>query len=1027
MKVNMHQFSRFLILLVLTTLLGRFNAGVRQAMAAAAMPPHLASLAAKPAIQPLALPAETCTLTAPNYRECFVVASEGTLTLPDGVTVPIWGFALSPTDAAQVPGPTLIVNEGETVRLQVLNNLSGQNLSLSLPGQDLPADAVGVAPGEVGEYTFVASQAGTYSYEAGLTDNGPRQVMMGLFGALIVRPAANPAWAYNDPATAFDDEALLIFSEVDPDFNQDPLNFDLKNFKPEYWLLNGQAYPATAPVSVAPGSTVLMRYLNAGVQERSVGILGLHQSIIGEDSSQLPYAFQVFAETMGAGQALDALVNIPADLPVGTRYALYNTGLQQDHNAGALAPDGRTAFGGIMTFLEVSGGNPLSDVGPLASNVTVSPNPADGSQDLVLSVTLDETNSGGENVVAAEFFTDTLGAPGSGIAIPISAPATTVSLTTTIPTTMMASWQPGDITFYVRGQDADGTWGAVSSTVLDFVTEGPVIRGLVLAPNPTNGSRPVSLRATADDSLTGALDVVAAEYFLDVTGVDGSGSVMALNRIAPVTEVSATLPQPLVDALAEGEHTLYVHALDSLGNWGAFSSISLWIDKTGPPSTGISLAPNPNNGMLSINASSYAIRLVAEIGSLAELSNIERAEGFIDTVRPDGSGFPLMATDALFDERIERAYVDIPLPTIRVLSSGPHTLYFHGKDAAGNWGPVASLTLVVDKDAPANTAISVAPNPTGGASTVTLQATFSDPANGAAPGSNIVAAEWFVGPDPGLGQATPMSAQDGAFDSNLEAVQALINVSGWNNNTTFNLRVRARDAAGNWSNPVSIALRVTGNTLNVILSDNFNAGNLANWSGVAGNITPAAAADMDGGGLGLLAQINGVNGAYLIDRTPFAETAYSASFLFNPHWVYNEGHEQDIFVGRDGEGDAIFGIQYRDGYHGTGAAIRAWALMNGEKIFTSWQPFKANLSQSIVLTWASGQNADLRLAVNGHMVGILRGDTSASVLEEVWLGPSGELTPDAYGSEYFDGFVSVRGLIQIDFPYKVFLPAMVKP
>jgi len=101
--------------------------------------------------------------------------------------------------------------------------------------------------------------------------------------------------------------------------------------------------------------------------------------------------------------------------------------------------------------------------------------------------------------------------------------------------------------------------------------------------------------------------------------------------------------------------------------------------------------------------------------------------------------------------------------------------------------------------------------------------------------------------------------------------------------------------------------------------------------------------------------------------------------------------------------------------------------MNGEKIFTSWQPFKANLSQSIVLTWASGQNADLRLAVNGHMVGILRGDTSASVLEEVWLGPSGELTPDAYGSEYFDGFVSVRGLIQIDFPYKVFLPAMVKP
>lgn len=1033
MKMKMREGFRFLVLLVAMALLSGLSGRPHAAKADFAASPPLSPAMGGSAIRPLAsLPAETCTLTAPGQRTCFLVAREGTLTLPDGVTLPIWGFAPSELDAAQVPGPALIVNEGETVRLQVLNALSGQNLSLSIPGQDLPADMTGVAAGEIGGYTFVASQPGTYAYEAGLTANGARQVMMGLFGALIVRPAGNPAWAYNDPSTAFSDEALLVFSEVDPDFNLDPLNFDLKNFKPEYWLLNGQAYPATLPINVLPGSTLLLRYLNAGVQERSVGILGRYQTILGEDGSRLPYPYQVFAETMGAGQSMDALVSIPSTLTAGTRFPLYNTGLQQDHNAGALTADGRTAFGGILTFLEVSEGDPLPDVGPLARNVSVSPSPTDGSIDLVLSVTLDESTTGGEAVVAAEFFTDTLGAPGTGISIPLDTPTTTVNLSTAIPVAMMTSWQAGDITFYVRGQDADGTWGAPGSTVLDFVTQGPRMRGLVLTPNPTNGERPLSLRATADNTLGGALDVVAAEYFLDTIGPDGSGTVMSLNRVAPVVEASATLPQPLVSALSEGEHVLYVHARDALGNWGAYGMLSLWMDRSGPLATGLSLGPNPNNGTLSVNTSSYAIRLTAEFGSLGELSTIERVEGFVDTIRTNGSGFPLMAMDGLFDERVEQAYVDIPLPTIQILSSGPHFVYFHGKDMAGNWGAFSSLVLIVDKLAPQNSAISVSPNPTGGASTVTLQATFQEPdntnLNGTAPGSGIVAVEWFIGADPGFGRANPMTAQDGAFDSNLETAQALIDVSGWNDNTTYTLWVRARDGAGNWSSLTSVNLSVSENTLNVVLlSDNFDGNTLDNWSGAVGNVVLSPAANMDGGGLGLVAQVNGSLGAYLIGRMPQSESVYSASFLFNPHWVYNGGHEQEIFVGRDGEGDAIFGIQYRDGYHGTGAAIRAWALMGGQRLFTPWQAFKANASQSIILTWASGQEAELRLGVDGRMLGYLRGDTSPSLLEEVWLGPSDELVPEASGSEYFDDFISVRGVMRIDFPFKVFLPGLMNP
>ncbi|MEB0014969.1 multicopper oxidase domain-containing protein, partial [Glaciimonas sp. Cout2] len=78
-------------------------------------------------------------------------------------------------------------------------------------------DRVGAAPGASTSYTFTASRPGTYLYEAGLVPNGQHQVAMGLYGALIVRPAIS-GQAY-DATTAFDDEAVLVISEIDPALN----------------------------------------------------------------------------------------------------------------------------------------------------------------------------------------------------------------------------------------------------------------------------------------------------------------------------------------------------------------------------------------------------------------------------------------------------------------------------------------------------------------------------------------------------------------------------------------------------------------------------------------------------------------------------------------------------------------------------------------------------------------------------------------------------------------------------------------
>ena len=35
-------------------------------------------------------------------------------------------------------------------------------------------------------------------------------------------------------------------------------------------------------------------------------------------------------------------------------------------------------------------------------------------------------------------------------------------------------------------------------------------------------------------------------------------------------------------------------------------------------------------------------------------------------------------------------------------TSGDHTIYFHGKDAVGNWGEISSLTIHIEKEWPGN-------------------------------------------------------------------------------------------------------------------------------------------------------------------------------------------------------------------------------------------------------------------------------------------------------------------------------------
>lgn len=941
------------------------------------------SLAPAGAPRTATLPPTPCE-TVGTLVTCELWAVTGTLSLPDGAGVPIRGYsATGGAGSAQLPGPTLIVTEGLTVEVTLHNNLA-ESTALIFPGQTMLPDLDGVTPGSTKAYTFTASSPGTYLYEAGLLNNAQHQVAMGMFGALVVRPTLGATYAYGDATSAFDDEALLVLSEIDPALHNsaDPAAFDMRDYAPKYFLINGKAYPDTEPITSTAGSQVLLRIANAGIVQHSIGTLGVDQQVIALDGSPLTYTYTVAAATVGSGQTSDRLVTVPASAGTDgeTHYAVYDSSMLL-HNNGA------AGFGGMLTFITVAdGAAPIG--GPSTTAVSLDPNPADGSIGVAITATIPGATS-------AEYFIDAKGTDGGGTGMSGAGDEWTADISIAD----LALLSSGDHTIFVHG--SDGTWGAFNFDVLHLDKLGPASRGISLVPNPSNGTAAVTVSATGDDTDTGNSAIADAEFFIDATGADGAGTPLAVNVAEPIASLDGSIDATTMAALSEGEHTIYVHSMDAFGHWGDFDMATLVVDQTGPTTSDVTADPNPNNGALPYNPTRHALRVDATVADTS--SAIERVEGFINTVGADGSGFPLTPADALFDELAEKAYAYVPLSTINALSEGTHQIWIHGQDASGNWGATVAVDLVIDKTTPTVSGVSAAPNPTGAAASTDLTASASD-------GDSFIAgAEWFDGADPGRGNGTPMAASDGAFDGLTEALIDTIDVTTWAPGDHA-LSVRAMDAAGNWSAAETTVLCVVN--CDAIFADSFTSGDTGAWSSTTGPVS-VIGPGMDGDGNTMAADITGGNSAFVTDGTPAAETSYHARFLFNPNGADSQNNAEIwLLDGQDGASNSIFRVEYRRrNARGGSYQVRGVVLTAGGEQATAWVDINDASINAIEIAWESGTNASFSLYVHDGLQETLTGlDTSAYSVNTINLGPSGGAGLDggASGSVYLDAFVSTR-------------------
>ncbi|MCX6043677.1 MAG: multicopper oxidase domain-containing protein [Chloroflexi bacterium] len=844
----------------------------------------------------------TATIIAPGF-DLYAVA--GSTTLPDGANIPIWGYTADGAPATQPGGPTLVVNQGDIVSI-ILHNSLGEATSLLIQGQTMVPDRTGAPSNGTKNYAFTADHAGTYLYEAGLLPNAQHQVAMGLYGALIVRPAT-AGQAYAATSTAYNDEAVLVLSELDPALSANPAGFDLRNYKPKYWLINGRAYANTAPpllpTGTLAGNKVLLRYVNAGLQHHSMAALGLNQTVIAMDGSPLTYAHRMVAETIAPGQTADTIVTVPTGAVAGSKFALYDGNLQLNNSNTA-------GFSGMLTFLSIAADASGPDtVGPVTFAPALAPNPTNGTVDIGLSASVSDAATGNATVAAAEYFIDTIGANGTGVALTGAFATPTEAVLGTIPVASLTGLAAGNHTVFVHGRDNAGNWGATNFVVLNLDKSGPATIGFLLGPNPSNGSVDVTLSATGDDSTTGNSNIAAAEYTLD----GGAAQPMTVNNTTtPIASLAAVIPAATVNGLSQGAHTVTVRSQDALGNWGAVVQKNLLVDKTGPTTSNVIAAPNPNNGTTGLSLTQAVVRVTAQfddasVGAAAQpeaapsntnapaanhiylplisadplattendvdaaavipgTSYVKTAEGFIDTVGVTGAGFPFVASDGLFDELSEIGYADIPLTTINGLSVGNHTIYVHSQDGAGNWGPTIPMILVIDKAAPTVSGITLTPAVTNN-TPVVISGAASDVATG---NSNIAGGEYFIDNNTGAaGTGTLMTASPTAPSSTLNATipAAMLAPLTEGSHTVY---VRAKDAAGNWSALVNVTLRIdrTAPTIS-------NATVSPNPTNAATTISAIVTASDNGGGSGL----NG--GVYWIDgsatTTPVGAISFSGT------------------------------------------------------------------------------------------------------------------------------------------------------
>ena len=258
----------------------------------------------------------------------------------------------------------------------------------------VPDNSISINMGSTLTYYYKVNRPGTYMYHCHV--EATEHMQMGMLANLRVAPSQDgstyeypfgsgknySSFAYNDGdgSTGYDVEKFIQIGSFDSTFHDasldvQPLPFAL--MRDDYPMLNGRGYPdtvgpaPTAPVDANPisgnstqpedalvtvnaGDRVLLRISDLTVTRfYTLTSLGVPMLVVGKDARLLRgpsgrnLYYKTNSVTLGGGESVDAILEIPAGASPGTTYFLYAGELNYLSN-------GEEEFGGMMTEIRVN-------------------------------------------------------------------------------------------------------------------------------------------------------------------------------------------------------------------------------------------------------------------------------------------------------------------------------------------------------------------------------------------------------------------------------------------------------------------------------------------------------------------------------------------------------------------------------------------------------------------------------------------------------------------------------------------------
>lgn len=211
-----------------------------------------------------------------------------------------WNSLWAMQTTASIPSPIIWAEQGEHLYITLINlgmpvshladphtiHLHGAHVATQIDGFPETSFAVPMwmGPDEIpptATYYFMPEHPGTYMYHCHV--EASEHVQMGMYGALIIYPsiksletasikmdkcghwrykgevqyqipryASHRQFAYNNIQTFFDKEYVMLLSDLDLKWHQTVqtafqtgIAFNASDFKPNFWLVNGRAFPDT--------------------------------------------------------------------------------------------------------------------------------------------------------------------------------------------------------------------------------------------------------------------------------------------------------------------------------------------------------------------------------------------------------------------------------------------------------------------------------------------------------------------------------------------------------------------------------------------------------------------------------------------------------------------------------------------------------------------------------------------------------------------------------------------------------------